>query len=83
MTGGELPDLVHGNYWGEEQNLFKVGVAVDSDMRPVDHDGKVVYDNVRVIGGTIAGAKRWREKSGEGIALGSMIRATDSILGGK
>ncbi|KGF01234.1 glycerol-3-phosphate dehydrogenase subunit GlpB [Actinomyces sp. S4-C9] len=83
VTGGELPDLVHGNYWGEEQNLFKVGVAVDSDMRPVDHDGKVVYDNVRVIGGTIAGAKRWREKSGEGIALGSMIRATDSILGGK
>lgn len=83
VTGGELPDLIHGHYWGDQQALFKVGVAVDDQMRPLDRDGNVVYENVRVIGGAIAGAMRWAEKSGEGIALGSMIRATDSILGGK
>lgn len=82
VTGGELPDLIHGDYWGDQQTLFKVGVAVDSDMRPLDRAGSVVYSNVRVIGGMIAGAMRWQEKSGEGIALGSMIRATDSISGG-
>lgn len=82
VTGGELPELIHGDYWGDQQALFKVGVAVDADMKPLDKSGNVVYDNVRVIGGTIAGAMRWQEKSGEGIALGSMIRATDSILGG-
>ncbi|MDO5719753.1 MAG: glycerol-3-phosphate dehydrogenase subunit GlpB [Actinomycetaceae bacterium] len=79
VTGGELPDLIHGDYWGDQQALFKVGVAVDGDMRPLDREGNVVYSNVRVIGGMIAGAMRWQEKSGEGIALGSMIRATDSI----
>lgn len=82
VTGGELPDLIHGDYWGDQQALFSVGVAVDADMKPLDRSGNVVYDNVRVVGGTIAGAMRWQEKSGEGIALGSMIRATDSILGG-
>ncbi|MDO5034614.1 MAG: glycerol-3-phosphate dehydrogenase subunit GlpB [Actinomycetaceae bacterium] len=83
VTGGELPDLIHGDYWGDQQALFRVGVAVDEEMRPLDREGNVVFENVRVIGGTIAGAMRWQEKSGEGIALGSMIRATDSILGGK
>ncbi|MDO5049315.1 MAG: glycerol-3-phosphate dehydrogenase subunit GlpB [Actinomycetaceae bacterium] len=82
VTGGELPELIHGDYWGDQQALFKVGVAVDSDMKPLDRSGNVVYENVRIVGGTIAGAMRWQEKSGEGIALGSMIRATDSILGG-
>lgn len=82
VTGGELPELIHGDYWGDQQALFEVGVAVDKNMRPLDHDGEVVYDNVHVIGGTIAGAMRWQEKSGEGIALGSMICATDAILGG-
>ncbi|MDO5721814.1 MAG: glycerol-3-phosphate dehydrogenase subunit GlpB [Actinomycetaceae bacterium] len=81
VTGGELPDLIHGDYWGDQQALFRVGVAVDKDMRPLDRAGAVVYENVRVIGGTIAGAMRWQEKSGEGIALASMIAATDSIGG--
>lgn len=81
VTGGELPDLIHGDYWGDQQALFRVGVAVDEQMRPLDRGGNVVYDNVRVIGGAVAGAMRWQEKSGEGIALGTMIAATDSIGG--
>ncbi|EEH64508.1 glycerol-3-phosphate dehydrogenase, anaerobic, B subunit [Gleimia coleocanis DSM 15436] len=81
VTEAPIEKLIHGDYWGDQQALFKVGVAVDADMRPLDATGERVYDNVHVLGGTIAGAMRWQEKSGEGIALGSMIRATDFILG--
>ncbi|MDO5535551.1 MAG: glycerol-3-phosphate dehydrogenase subunit GlpB, partial [Propionibacteriaceae bacterium] len=61
------------------QELFRAGVATDDRMRPVDADGEVVYANLHVAGGLLAGALRWNEKSGEGIALGSALRAADSI----
>ncbi|MEA5647481.1 MAG: glycerol-3-phosphate dehydrogenase subunit GlpB, partial [Cutibacterium granulosum] len=54
------------------------GVDVDEDMRAI-HDGKPVYTNVFAAGGVIAGATRWQEKSGEGIALGSAIKAADAV----
>jgi glycerol-3-phosphate dehydrogenase subunit B len=73
--------LIHGDYWGSEQPLFKVGVAVDDAMHVVDGSGAVVYDNLYAAGSILAGATRWREKSGEGIALASAVRAADSILG--
>lgn len=79
-TGGEL---VHADYWGTEQPLFRVGVAVDEAMRPLDEDGTPVLDNLHAVGGLLAGATRWREKSGDGIALVSALRAADSILGSK
>ena len=35
-----------------------------------------------LAGGILAGATRWTEKSGEGIALASAVAAADSILKG-
>ncbi|WP_027587400.1 glycerol-3-phosphate dehydrogenase subunit GlpB [Acidipropionibacterium thoenii] len=81
----KLPDgvdeehLVTDKYWGVAQPLFKVGVDVDESMKVVD-GGSPVYDNVYAAGGVIAGATRWQEKSGEGIALGSAVKAADAIL---
>lgn len=72
----------HGDYWGSDQPLFKAGVAVDDQMRPVGPDGAAVYDNLYATGGILAGTTRWRDKSGDGIALASAVRAADSILGG-
>lgn len=74
-------DLFHGDYWGADQPAFRAGVAVDDRMRPVGADGAPVYDNLYAAGGILAGATRWRDKSGEGIALASAVRAADSILG--
>lgn len=76
----EAFELLHGDYWGPAQPLFKLGVAVDAAMRAVDHAGAPVYENLRAAGGILAGATRWEEKSGEGIALGSAVRASDSIM---
>ena len=42
-----------------------------------------LLDNLHAVGGLLAGATRWREKSGDAIALVSALRAADSILGSK
>lgn len=64
------------------QALFRVGVGVDSSMRVVDPAGHAPYSNLYAAGGILAGAIRWTEKSGEGIALASAVTAADSILKG-
>lgn len=87
LAGADADDLVHGDYWGPEQPLFGVGVAVDPSMRvvtPAHGDGALVlppvYQNLWAAGGILAGAYRWSEKSGEGIALGSAVKAADAIV---
>ena len=49
-------------------------------MRVVDENGTAVYTNLFAAGGNLAGATRWREKSGEGIALASALAAVDAIV---
>lgn len=63
------------------QPAFSSGVRTDKGMRVLDSSGVVVHDNLHAAGGILAGAYRWREKSGEGIALASAVRAADTILG--
>jgi glycerol-3-phosphate dehydrogenase subunit B len=77
-----LPEepLIRGDFWDPEQPLFAVGVGVDGSLRPVDGDGRVVAANLYAVGGLLAGAYRWVEKSGEGIAVGSAVKAADEIV---
>lgn len=82
LVGTDIPEPTHGQYWGDPQPMFRVGVKVDSAMRVLDAAGQPVYANLHAAGGILAGAVRWTEKNGEGIALGSAIAATDAILGG-
>lgn len=77
LTGADQTDLITDDYWAD-QPLFRVGVATDAAMRPVDASGAAVYDNLRVAGGLLAGASRASEKSGDAIALASAIRAADA-----
>ena len=72
--------LVHGDYWGDPQPLFTIGVEVDEQMLVRHPGGDPVYTNLYAAGGILAGATRWQEKSGEGIAVASAVRAADSIL---
>lgn len=64
------------------QPLFSAGLVTDESMRVLGIEGDPVYDNLYAAGGVLSGAFRWREKSGEGIAIASAVRAADSILGG-
>jgi glycerol-3-phosphate dehydrogenase subunit B len=72
--------LVHGDYWGSPQPLFTVGLAVTDDMLVTTPEGEPVFNNLYAAGGILAGATRWQEKSGEGIAVASALRAADVIL---
>ncbi|MDR1449890.1 MAG: glycerol-3-phosphate dehydrogenase subunit GlpB [Propionibacteriaceae bacterium] len=78
-TAADLGRLINADYWAE-QRLFAAGVAVDQAMRPLD-EGEAVFDNLHIAGGLLAGAVRWSEKSGEGIAVGSAAAAADAITG--
>jgi glycerol-3-phosphate dehydrogenase subunit B len=75
--------LTAGDYWGADQPLYRTGLAVDDQMRVLDGGGALVDAHVRAAGGILAGATRWHEKSGDGIALASALRAADSILEGE
>lgn len=77
---GASGQLLHADFWGEDQPLFLSGLAVDDNMRVLNEEGAPVCANLYAAGGNLAGATRWREKSGEGIALASALAAVDSIV---
>lgn len=59
--------------------ISRAGVAVDSELVPLDSEGERVAENLRVVGATIAGAEAWREKSGDGISVASGYKAAGLI----
>jgi glycerol-3-phosphate dehydrogenase subunit B len=63
----------------DSQPFARAGLTVDGELRPVDVDGRVVFDNVHAVGAMLGGAEPWREKSGDGISLASGIRAAEAI----
>jgi glycerol-3-phosphate dehydrogenase subunit B len=67
------------DYLGEHP-FNAVGVAADDGLRPVDDAGGRVCENVLVAGATLAGARPWKEKSGDGISLATGHRAAELIL---
>ncbi|MBP2664836.1 MAG: glycerol-3-phosphate dehydrogenase, anaerobic, subunit [Firmicutes bacterium] len=68
--------------WGT-RNLFadaaqpfaKIGIQVDTNLRPVNSEGQVVLENVYVAGRNLAGYDYCLEKSGNGVALVSGYKA--------
>lgn len=63
-----------------DQPLWRAGLRVDDRARVLDEGDQPVYDNLFAAGGVLAGAARWREKSGEGIAAVSALRAAEGAL---
>jgi glycerol-3-phosphate dehydrogenase subunit B len=70
--------MTHPDLWGSPQQLFRTGVMVDSEMRPIDQAGRPVAGGLYACGDLLAGAIRWDEKSGEGITVGSAVVAADA-----
>ncbi|MGD7732312.1 glycerol-3-phosphate dehydrogenase subunit GlpB [Propionibacteriaceae bacterium G57] len=82
VSATDATQLIHGDFWGKPQPLFQVGLRTDEGMRVLGDDGQPVYPNVLAAGGVLAGSIRWDEKSGEGIALGSAMKAAATITEG-
>jgi glycerol-3-phosphate dehydrogenase subunit B len=64
----------------DDHPMARAGVAVDRELRPVDGGGDRLYENVLVVGATLAGAEPWREKSGDGLSLSTGYRAAELVL---
>jgi glycerol-3-phosphate dehydrogenase subunit B len=64
----------------DDHPLARAGVAVDEQMRPTGVDGGPVFRNLYAAGATIAGARPWREKSGDGISLSTGYGTAAAIL---
>jgi len=81
LHGVPGPDEVRfgPDYFGEHP-FARAGVAVDEGLRPVDASGARVVENVLVAGATLAGARPWKEKSGDGVSLASGHRAAELIM---
>ena len=57
------------------QGFAKTGIRTDGNLRPVDDSGKVVFDNVYVVGRNLGGYDFCFEHSGNGVALASAYKA--------
>jgi glycerol-3-phosphate dehydrogenase subunit B len=64
----------------DDHPLNRVGVAVDDRLRPVDADGRLLYENLHASGATLAGALPWQEASGNGLSLATGYAAAAAIL---
>lgn len=56
-------------FGGPDQPFARIGLQVNSELRPVDAGGRVMLENVYIAGRNLAGYDYCREKSGNGVAL--------------
>jgi glycerol-3-phosphate dehydrogenase subunit B len=76
----EAKDARFATGYFDDHAISRAGVAVDEKLRPVDGEGRVVYENLHVAGATLAGAVPWREASGNGLSLSTGYAAASAIL---
>jgi anaerobic glycerol-3-phosphate dehydrogenase len=62
--------------------LEAAGIRTDADMHPVDASGRVVLDNVAVVGSLLAGQRYLSERCGDGVAIASGHHAAASLAPG-
>jgi len=60
--------------------INRVGVRVDTSLRPVGRDGLPVYENLFVAGAVLASHDWVREKSGAGISVATGHAVIESVL---
>jgi glycerol-3-phosphate dehydrogenase subunit B len=61
--------------------VYRAGVVVGDDFRPMDKDGRIVYENLYAAGTTLAHAEVIRERSMEGVALATGYAVGNWIIG--
>jgi anaerobic glycerol-3-phosphate dehydrogenase B subunit len=59
----------------DEQILFSMGVKVDEYLRPVNEDGKVIYNNLFAAGSILSGYNYIYDRTGMGTAMMTGARA--------
>jgi glycerol-3-phosphate dehydrogenase subunit B len=57
--------------------LERAGIRTDERLRPVDAKGRVVLENVAIVGSLLAGQRYLAERCGDGVAVASGLRAAE------
>ncbi|MBR2518296.1 MAG: anaerobic glycerol-3-phosphate dehydrogenase subunit B [Selenomonadaceae bacterium] len=60
---------------GKPQGFSTTGILTDDKLRPVDSSGKVLFDNLHVVGANLGGCDKIFERSSGGIAISSAFKA--------
>ena len=57
------------------QGFSMTGILTNDNLNPIDTDGKVLYDNLHVVGANLGGCDKIFERSAGGIAISSAYKA--------
>ncbi len=57
------------------QGFALTGIFTNENLNPIDKDGKVLYDNLHVVGANLGGCDKIFERSAGGIAIASAYKA--------
>jgi glycerol-3-phosphate dehydrogenase subunit B len=71
--------LAEEPFAAEGHPLERAGIRTDADLHPVDAKGRVVFDNVAVVGSLLAGQRSLAERCGDGVAIASAWRAAATL----
>lgn len=59
----------------EPQGFSMTGILTNDNLNPIDSDGKVLFDNLHVVGANLGGCDKIFERSAGGIAIASAYKA--------
>ena len=59
----------------EPQGFSMTGIFTNDNLNPVDESGKILFDNVHVVGANLGGCDKIFERSAGGIAIASAYKA--------
>jgi glycerol-3-phosphate dehydrogenase subunit B len=60
--------------------IYRTGIVTDEQLRPIDGDGRPVYQNVLIAGAALAGADPVRERCLSGLALATGWKAGEVAI---
>lgn len=58
-----------GKFVMDRHDAFSIGIATDSDLRPIDADGKVIYENLFAAGSILGGYNYHTDGCGMGVCI--------------
>ena len=61
--------------FGRAQGFSTTGIFTDENLRPIDGDGKILFENLHVVGANLGGCDKIFERSAGGIAISSAYKA--------
>jgi glycerol-3-phosphate dehydrogenase subunit B len=72
------PEWFAPHYW-DPHPYAKFGVRANSQMQPIDPAGAIIYENVSIIGGLLAGADRDADGCREALDLATAWAALEHL----